>query len=175
MPPTARDRAGLSAASALTCPAGGARLLTAGEIALTRSVFGDAIDYSQVTVKRRKFFPLQPRAVTMAPMGHLHFHPEAPHYCDDFAAAELDAQAHFIHEMTHVWQAQTRGRWYLVLRRHPWCRYDYALKPGWDLERYGLEQQAEIVRHAFLLREGAKVSGAPDRTAYASLMPFSPA
>lgn len=111
----------------------------------------------------------------MAPMGHLHFHPHAPQYCDDFAAASLDRQGHFIHEMVHVWQTQTLGRWHLVLRRHPFCRYDYALKPGWALPRYGLEQQAEIVRHAFLLREGASVPGAPTLDVYAELLPFRPA
>jgi hypothetical protein len=148
------------------------RPLTLGEVALARSIFGEAIDYSHVTVQRRRFWPLQPRGVTMAPMGHLHFHPAAPHYCDDFAAADRDAQAHFIHEMAHVWQAQTRGRWYLVTRRHPWCRYDYALKPGWRLEQYGIEQQAEIVRHAFLLREGGTVAGAPSLKAYEAILPF---
>ncbi len=121
---------------------------------------------------RRKFFPFQPRGVTMAPMGHLHFHPRAPHYRDDFAAASLPKQAHFIHEMTHVWQAQSLGRWHLVLRRHPWCRYDYALKPGWRLPRYGLEQQAEIVRHAFLLRSGATIPGVADKAAYDDLVAF---
>jgi len=138
-------------------------------------VFGAAIDYASVTIRRRKFFPLHPRGVTMAPMGHLHFHPKAAHYCDDFAAASLPKQAHFIHEMTHVWQTQTRGRWYLPLRRHPWCRYHYALKPGWLLERYGIEQQAEIVRHAFLLREGAQVAGAPGLASYSAILPFRPA
>ena len=111
----------------------------------------------------------------MAPMGSLHFHPAAPHYCDDFAAASLAKQGHFIHEMVHVWQAQTLGRWYLVLRRHPWCRYDYALKPGWELARYGLEQQAEIVRHAFMIRDGARVPGAPSLAAYEAILPFKPA
>jgi len=105
-------------------------------------------------------------------MGHLHFHPLAPHYRADFAAASLAKQAHFIHEMTHVWQAQTLGRWHLVLRRHPWCRYDYALKPGWSLTRYGLEQQAEIVAHAFLLRNGGCVAGVADRAAYDALVDF---
>jgi hypothetical protein len=138
-------------------------------------MFGDAIDYADVTIRRRRFFLLQPRGVTMAPMGHLHFHPAAPHYCDDFAAAPLEKQAHFIHEMVHVWQTQQRGRWHLVLRRHPWCRYDYALKPGWPLERYGIEQQAEIVRHAFLLREGAPVPGAPTLATYRAILPFSAA
>jgi hypothetical protein len=108
----------------------------------------------------------------MAPMGHLHFHPRAPHYHDDFAAAPLEAQAHFIHEMTHVWQAQRLGRWYLVFARHPFCRYDYALKPGWPLTRYGLEQQAEIVAHAFLLRNGAWVAGIADAGAYEMLVAF---
>ena len=135
-------------------------------------MFGDAIDYAPVKVTRRKFFPLQPRGVTMAPMGSLHFHPAAPHYCDDFAEASLAKQGHFIHEMVHVWQAQTLGRWYLVLRRHPWCRYDYTLKPGWSLAQYGLEQQAEIVRHAFLLRMGEAVAGAPSLMAYETILPF---
>jgi len=152
------------------CPVGGARALTEGEIALARSVFGEAIDYNRVTIRRRKFFPLHPRKVTMAPRGHLHFHPEASHYCDDFAAAPLVHQAHFIHEMTHVWQTQTRGDWHLMLRRHPWCRYDYALKPGWKLTQYGLEQQAEIVRHAFLLRHRAIVPGAPPLETYETLL-----
>lgn len=138
-------------------------------------MFGDAIDYGSVTVIRRKFFPLQPKAVTIAPMGSLHFHPAAPHYCDDFAAASLAKQGHFIHEMTHVWQTQTLGRWHLVLRRHPWCRYDYSLKPGWKLAQYGLEQQAEIVRHAFLLRQGQAVAGAPALATFETILPFGSA
>lgn len=154
------------------CPVGADRPLTTGEIALARSIFGSAVDYVRVTIRRRKFYPLHPRRVTMAPMGHLHFHPDADHYCDDFASAHLHHQAHFIHEMTHVWQAQTRGRWYLVLNRHPWCRYDYAIRPGWTLEQYGIEQQAEIVRHAFLAREGAGVTGAPPLSVYMDILPF---
>jgi hypothetical protein len=165
--------AGAAAASPPACPVGGERALTAGEIALARSVFGDAIDYAPVRIRRRKFFAFHPRRVTMAPMGHLHFHPQAAHYCDDFAVASLAKQAHFIHEMVHVWQAQRFGRWHLVLRRHPWCRYDYALKPGWRLDQYGIEQQAEIVRHAFLLRQGAKVPGVADKAAYDGLVSFN--
>lgn len=154
------------------CPAGGERPLTAGEIALTRSVFGAAVDCAKVTVRRRKWFPFQPRKTTMAPRGHLHFHPLAEHYCDDFSALPVLRQGLFIHEMTHVWQTQTRGDWYLVLNRHPFCRYDYSLKPGWPLERYGIEQQAEIVKHAFWLRNGVKVAGVGDRAAYDLLVRF---
>lgn len=110
----------------------------------------------------------------MAPMGHLHFHPLSGSYCDDFAAADLSLQGHFIHEMTHVWQSQRKGDWYLVLMRHPFCRYSYTLKPGWPLERYGLEQQAEIVRHAFLLRNGVKVAGVSGPEVYEGLVPINP-
>ena len=81
-------------------------------------------------------------------------------------------QGLFIHELTHVWQTQTRGDWYLLLNRHPFCRYDYSLKPGWKLERYGIEQQAEIVRHAFLLRRGLRLPGAADPAAYDLLVNF---
>ncbi len=135
-------------------------------------MFGGAIDTRPVRLKRKRWFPLQPRKVVMAPCGHIHFHPQSPFYCDDFAEADLASQGLFIHEMTHVWQAQRRGAWYLPLHRPFSRRYDYALKPGWPLERYGIEQQAEIVRHAFLLRNGAKVTGVGDAAAYAVLVDF---
>jgi hypothetical protein len=146
------------------------RTLTAGETALARSVFGDAIDYSAVRLHQRKWAFFQPRHTVMAPDGHIWFHPKGQSYCDDFCAHDHDAQGLFIHEMTHVWQRQ-KGI-FLPLVRHPFCRYDYVLKPGWPLARYGIEQQAEIVRHAFLLREGHGVAGAPELKHYQSILPF---
>jgi hypothetical protein len=137
-------------------------------------VFGAAIDTAKVRLRRRRWFPFQPARVLMAPMGHLHFHPRSESYCDDFALAPLDRQGLFIHEMLHVWQSQTRGRWYLPLFRHSFCRYSYALKPGWPLKRYGIEQQAEIVRHAFLMMHGRAVAGAPGLSAYQQILPFMP-
>lgn len=141
-------------------------------------MFGDAIDYDAVRIHRRRWWPLQPRAITMAPDGHLWFHPLAAHYCADFCAVPgkaptLALQGHFLHEMTHVWQAQRNGRWYLPLMRHPFCRYDYAIRPGKPFARYGLEQQAEIVRHAFLLRQGRTIEGKPPRAVYEALLPFA--
>ncbi|MEJ5975944.1 vgr related protein [Novosphingobium sp. PS1R-30] len=137
-----------------------------------RSVFGTAIDCGPVRIRRRRWHPLQPRNVTMAPCGHIHFPPNSPFYCDDFAQAGLERQGLFIHEMTHVWQSQRRGALYLPLHRHPFCRYDYSLKPGWPLTRYGIEQQAEIVRHAFLLRRGVKMAGVSDPAIYDRLVDF---
>ncbi len=152
--------------------AGRQRTLTSGEIALTRWMFGDAIDCAAVRIRRWRWFVFQPRGTVMAPCGHLHFPPDCPHYQDDFSSAPLVLQGLFLHEMTHVWQAQRRGWWYLPLVRSFSARYDYSLKPGWPLIRYGIEQQAEIVRHAFLLRRGMKLAGVSDAVAYDFLVDF---
>lgn len=144
------------------------RVLTPGEIELARTMFGDAIDYDAVRIAWRRWAFFQPRDVVMAPRGTIHFHPRGPSYRDDFACASLDLQGLFIHEMCHVWQHQ-RGV-YLPIARHPFCRYHYIFVPGWPLKRYGIEQQAEIVRHAFLLRAGFTVSGAPALERYETLL-----
>ena len=145
------------------------RFLTPGEIGLARSVFGDAIDYRQVRLVEGKWWPLQPRRSAMAPMGNIHFHPDGGGWSDDFAAEPLHRQGFFIHELTHVWQAQAKGRFYLPLMRHPFCHYRYRLVPGRRFERYGLEQQAEIVRHRFLANHGVVLADSPP----ADLLPFA--
>src|SRR3546814_20644372 len=102
----------------------------------------------------------------MAPDGHLWFHPRSPLWCDDFSCEGPGLQGLFIHEMTHVWQAQKRGRWWLPMMRQPFCRYAYAIRPGRGFEGYGIEQQAEIVRPPLRLKQGAPVIGDPDRGGY---------
>lgn len=144
------------------------RALTDAEIGLARSVFGDAINYAPVRIHQRKWAFFQPRNVVMAPDGDIWFHPRGNRYRVDFAASGIDDQGLFIHEMTHVWQRQ-KGIC-LPLARHPWCRYHYVLKPGQRFEKYGIEQQAEIVRHAFMLREGSNVASAPNIEQYQSLL-----
>ena len=106
----------------------------------------------------------------MAPTGNIHFHPSDPNWSEDFAASSQSLQGLFIHEMTHVWQSQKRGRFYLPLMRHPFCRYAYTLRDGRQFDRYGLEQQAEIVRHRFLADRGAFVAQAAEHR----LLPFQP-
>jgi hypothetical protein len=144
------------------------RPLTSGEIALARSIFLDAIDYSKVRLFRAKWWPFHPPGVAMAPTGHIWFHPVGGGWSEDFSREPLGAQAYFIHELTHVWQAQKKGRFYLVLMRHPFCRYDYRLEDKKPFERYGIEQQAEIVRARFLADRGADVPIVPPR----ELLPF---
>ena len=146
------------------------RFLTRAERGLAESVFGQAVDYDSVRIIQRKWAFFQPKRVVMAPRGTIHFHPHGGLYCDDFCGADLNDQGLFIHEMTHVWQHQSGVN--LILRRHPFCRYRYTLKPGKPLRAYGIEQQAEIVRHAFLLRQGISLTEASGLDAYQNLLPF---
>ena len=147
----------------------GARPLTTGEIELARSVFGEAIDYDRVKMVRRRWWPFQARGIVMAPTGNIHFHPDSHLWSEDFSKERMSLQGLFIHEMTHVWQAQTRGKFYLVLMRHPFCRYSYDLIEGQPFDRYGLEQQAELIRHRFLADRGQPVARLPDW----SILPFT--
>ena len=144
------------------------RALTRGEIAVAKSIFHDAIDYSKVRLIEGKWWPLHPPGAAMAPSGNIWFHPVGGGWSDDFSKEPLSAQAYFIHELTHVWQAQNGGRFYLLLMRHPFCRYGYTLEPGKPFRRYGIEQQAEIVRHRFLADRGVPVPILPSH----ELLPF---
>lgn len=146
------------------------RPLTDLERSLALSVFGNALDLEPIRIYRRKWWPFQPRNVAMAPQGHVHFHPEGSGYCDCFGSSSTGQQGHLIHELVHVWQHQQGVN--LILRRHPFCRYSYTIKPGRPLGRYGIEQQAEIVRHAFLLRRGIIVPNAPSLATLESILPF---
>jgi hypothetical protein len=145
------------------------RSLTPGEIELARTIFGEAIDYSLVRLVNGKWWPFHPRNAAMAPMGDIYFHPEGGVWSEDFSKEPLGRQGFFIHEMTHVWQTQAKGRFYLPLMRHPFCRYRYTLVPGKPFDRYGLEQQAEIVQHRFLADRGAHLASVPPK----ELLPFA--
>lgn len=127
------------------------RTLTAGEIALARSVFGDSIDYARVRVHARRYIFFQPAASGMTPNGHVYACGDA--HRSDYAACDIDRRAFFIHEMAHVWQHQNR-----VLRvrasavrlmiRHGFRyarAYRYTLARDRDLLDYNLEQQATII------------------------------
>jgi hypothetical protein len=142
------------------------RPLTAGEIIMAQSVFGEALDTAIVTVRRAKYWALQPWWVTMAPDGHVWCHPRGFNWAADYAACTPGLQAHFVHELVHAWQVQTGG--HLALRRPPFARYGYAITPGKPFHRYGIEQQAMIVEHAFRARSRG------DALTLARLVPILP-
>ena len=146
------------------------RALTHSEIELCRSIFGQAIDYDRVNVFNRKWWLFQHPRVTMAPDGNLWFHPKGHLFFDDFCGSPRNVQALFVHEMVHVWQHQQGV--FLPLARHPFCRYDYRLQAGKSFAEYGIEQQAEIVSHYFLLKSGARLKNGYGIGDYQGLLPF---
>jgi hypothetical protein len=150
------------------------RGLTGGERALVAHVFGPAIDAGAVRLRRSKWWMWQPAWVTMAPDGHIWFHPNGHDWSEDFSGEPLAARGHFLHEMVHVWQHQRGVN--LRLARYPFMRYAYLpLVPGKPFLGYNLEQQAEIVREAWLLASGWRLPGRPPLADYAAILPFASA
>jgi hypothetical protein len=162
-----------TAAAPASTAAGRWRLLTKGERAIVARVFGNALAPEGVRLHHAKWWMWQPAWVTMAPDGHLWFHPNGNVWREDFSVERAGLRGHFVHEMVHVWQhAQGID---LRLRRPPFARYRYLpLEPGKPFLAYGLEQQAEIVREAYLLAEGQRLVGRPPVATYAALIPFWP-
>ena len=119
------------------------RLLTANEVALARSVFGDSINLDGVQLKTA-WWVLKNYAVS--PNGNIYFN--SADWMTDFSVASLGKQSWLIHELTHVWQLQqglkvVRGA---VIDR----RYDYVLEVGKPFFKYGIEQQARMVQDYFI-------------------------
>ncbi len=163
---------GPSSGGAATLRRGGSRPLTDGEVAMSEEIFFDDIDYSGVKVYRRTYFPGRPRGEAMAPNGNIYFHPDD--YLDDFSTASAGTRAWFMHEMTHVWQQQ---QGISVMLRGAFDRnYSYlplvASPPGRSFHSFGIEQQGDIVRDYYLLRQGYQVQGAPPMSTYQSVLPF---
>jgi hypothetical protein len=135
------------------------RPLTAGEIALVRPYFRDAIDYATVRVVHGRYNALHPDQTYMTPRGSI-FAPDEL-FRADFAAADVapTLQAVFVHEMVHVWQFHSGKdliaegvKTFLELRGDYERAYPYRLEPGRDLLDYGMEQQASLVEDWFLIQ-----------------------
>jgi hypothetical protein len=146
------------------------RPLTPGERALAEEAFGDALDLRVVRLAasplRRAFVPghwfgrswiVWPRRTLVA----------------DISEAPLRLQGLLVHELTHVWQAQT-GRFL------PWAKlkagdgpaaYAYPLDETCRWGDLNIEQQAQAVEHRFLHSRGVRTPAAA--AFYDRLCPFS--
>lgn len=135
------------------------RTLTAGEIALGRSVFADEIDWPRVRIHQAPRLGFG----AMVPLGKTIVFSKW-RAARDFSGASQHEQGWFVHELMHVWQA-ARG---VVLAGAKLGAigakaYHYMPKAGAGLSHYNIERQAEIARHLFLARAGAPEPGAPPR------------
>lgn len=136
------------------------RRLTDGECGLAREVFGAGIAPERVRILG---LPLWSRAFVAGP--GLIIWPAASLRAD-FAAPDtpLGVQAVFVHEMTHVWQAQNGVR-LLLAKIKAGDRdesYAYDLTAGPEFPDLNIEQQAMVVEHAFVQSRGGKAPHPPE-------------
>jgi type VI secretion system secreted protein VgrG len=136
------------------------RALTAGETAMARDIFKDAVDYSQVKVHRGGLLGIPNlNNNAMTPRGEIHLPDKS--YREDFSATEEHfPKILFIHEMAHVWQFQLgyslvfNGA--IILAKGGYNSgapaYQYNLG-GKDRDKkfyqFNMEQQASIIAHYF--------------------------
>jgi hypothetical protein len=126
------------------------RRLTPGEQALAREVFGPGLDPARV---RLLTVPLWSRPFAAGP--RLLVWPAGAALAD-FSKGPLFLQSVFVHEMTHVWQAQAGTNLLFAKLRAGDSRaaYAYDLADGRAFEALNIEQQAMVVQHAFLASRG---------------------
>lgn len=127
------------------------RRLTAGERAIAAEVFGAGLDAERV-----RLFSLPVWNRPFVPGGRLIVWAASSAYAD-FAEAPVWLRSLFVHELTHVWQAQSGVFLPLAKIKAGDDRAAYAYDPegGRTFEALNIEQQAMIVQHAYMQRHGA--------------------
>lgn len=147
------------------------RSLTDGEIALAKSVYQSEIAYEKVLIFNEKWAFFQPRDRAMAPNGNIYFAEGNTQYSSDFSNADIHAQATFIHELAHVWQHQNGIN--VIARGAINRNYDYLpLKIDAKFEDFGIEQQAQIIRDYFYLKNNFFGKDWPTIAVYIRVIPF---
>ena len=141
------------------------RRLTAGEGALAAEMFGPALDPGRV---RLLAVPVWNRAFVAGP--RLMVWP-ARWAWRDFSQAPLAHQGVFVHELTHVWQAQNGISLLLAKLRagDSEAAYAYDAAGASDFSQLNIEQQAMVVQHAFLASRGGPTPHPAELYAQASL------
>jgi hypothetical protein len=130
------------------------RRLTAGERGFAAEMFGAGLDAGRVRIFA---IPVWSRAFVAGP-GLIVWPAATVPW--DFAAPQvpLRTQAVFVHELTHVWQAQ-HGVGLLRAKLKAGdsdASYAYDLAGGPDFTHLNIEQQAMVVEHAFVASRGGE-------------------
>lgn len=130
------------------------RLLSEREIALARSIFGEAIDYQKVRMDERSHIGC--RQYRFAYVGF--------YFINSWGKLSDPV---LIHELVHVWQYQRLGSVYIPRALWAQCTpegYNYggistlqrAIEQGKSLTDFNYEQQGDIVADYFCLKNGWK-------------------
>jgi hypothetical protein len=136
---------------------GSIRALTPAERSLAADIFGPALDLEPVRIFACP--PVWRRAFVAGRwFGRDWMIYPVAEALDDFAGPQtpLRVRATLIHELTHVWQAQTGVNLLLAKLKAGDDAAAYAYHPGgvrpWAA--LNIEQQATLVEHLFLARRG---------------------
>ena len=129
----------------------GGEPLTAGEQKMITDIFGNSLD---VTVVKKELTPEDlknritggPLAASVNDGYHVRYY-QPSSFAQDFSAAHVYVgnAALFAHEMTHIWQFQTRQR-YTLCKTGQDKTYQYTLSPNLTFVDYCMEQQASIIQ-----------------------------
>lgn len=155
----------------------GGRQLTPGEVSLVNSVYRGLIDTSKVRV----FSAIPAYARTFAnpaaftPSNNAYFDPG--YYADDFSIDQnIDKRANFVHEMMHVLQVQTMGKFAFRSKvvgliaeygTNYNQAYNYDINNA-DFNKLNLEQQARIVENFYKATQLGLPTGP-----YEAIIPFA--
>jgi hypothetical protein len=147
------------------------RGLTPGEQRLAREALGDAVDLATV-----RFFPTPwPFDRAFVPgrwFGRDWIAWPVRQLPSDFAIAPLRLQAVLVHELVHVWQAQT-GVNLLTAKLKAGDRpesYQYVANDDCHWGGLNIEQQAMVVEHRFRLSRGERMPA--DKAFYSRICPL---
>jgi hypothetical protein len=147
------------------------RPLTPGEVELAREAFGETLDYRPIRFLPSPW-PFDRAFVPGRWFGRDWIVWPAKALPSDLSTAPLKLQSTFIHELTHVWQAQ-RGVNLLTGKLRAGdsaASYAYPLADDCDWDRLNIEQQAMVVEHRFRLSRGLSVPG--DKAFYDRVCPI---
>jgi len=135
--------------------------MTTGEIAMAKTIYKTAIDYSKVKIHNHKYW-IQTNNWFMTPNGEIYAPDNS--YEEDYSAANISKgmKAIIIHELAHVWQHQNNivnvklhGIFTAIEHLFDYGKaYAYDLSPGKDLLEYTMEQQGAIIEDYFRLING---------------------
>jgi hypothetical protein len=137
----------------------GTRALTDSEIALARPVFGTSLAYERVRIDARARVMCRRRGMAYVAFNVIN-------------AWGALSPAHFIHELTHIWQYQHVGAVYIPRALHAQrteMGYNYggpavlqkAAAAGKSLLDFNYEQQADVVADYFCLKNDLRPRWCP--------------
>ncbi|PCJ99164.1 MAG: hypothetical protein COA45_06920 [Zetaproteobacteria bacterium] len=130
----------------------GSRPLTAGEIAIAQTIYGDQINYNDVRIHDEKHNFLQGDNDVVTPNGEIYY-PDGLHQ-DDISEGTDSEKAILIHELGHVLQEQ-KGMSIILQRILDGSDYNYdPIFHGTPFHELPMEAQAEFLEDLYRKRNG---------------------